>query len=528
MSAGAPPGAGRFGSQGLNFNMITEPHSASGTAAPPALAARAIYKSFGPIRVLDRVDFDVRAGEVHALVGENGAGKTTLLRILTGREQSSEGALTVGGQTIPALTPALAKAHGISVVPQHVELADHLSVADNIFLNRWPTRRGLIDMAAMRREAVHITQRVGLRLDPDRLVNTLSYVEKQMLEIARLSEFDPRVIVLDEPTAALSVKEIRVLFALIRRLQKAGIAVIYVSHYLNEITNISDRVTVLRGGKVVASYLTRDTNSQRITYDMVGEIADLYPRRDVEPGVPILEVRNASFGHLDNVSLQVRAGEVVGLVGAKGEGISDFLRTICSVVGRLTSGTVWVRGKQLSAGHSRAAMRLGLGYLSEERGRWGIFPGRSVAENVSISSFRDFMWLRWFLDLARERRMVDEALQTYLVRTPSPESDIRNLSGGNQQKALLARLFQAKLDVYVLDDPTLGVDVGSKAEINRLMNKEVTRGAGILLSTSDLPEVLEMSDRVLVVRRGRIVREAARGSMHLAELEMLLEGEGDD
>jgi ribose transport system ATP-binding protein len=508
--------------------MSTVPHSDFGSAAPPALAARAIYKSFGPTRVLDRVDFDVRAGEVHALVGENGAGKTTLLRILAGREQATDGVLAVDGQTVPALTPALAKAYGISVVPQHVELADHLSVADNIFLNRWPTRGGLIDTAAMRREAVRITGRVGLRLDPDRLVNTLSYVEKQMLEIARLSEFGPRVIVLDEPTAALSVKEIRVLFALIRQLQKAGIAVIYVSHYLNEIASISDRVTVLRGGKVVASYTTKDTNTQRITYDMVGEIADLYPRRNFAPGVPVLEVRNASFGHLDNLSLQVRGGEVVGLVGAKGEGISDFLRAICSVAGRLRSGTVLMRGQQLSAGRSRAALRMGLGYLSEERGRWGIFPGRSVAENVSISSFRDFAWLRWFLDLAKERRLVGEALRTYLVRTPTPESDIRNLSGGNQQKALLARLFQAKLDVYVLDDPTLGVDVGSKAEINRLMNQELARGAGILLSTSDLSEMLEMSDRVLVVRRGRIVREAVRGSMHLAELELLLEGEKDD
>ena len=508
--------------------MSTKSHLAVGLGKPPALAARMISKSFGPTRVLDRVDFDVRPGEVHALVGENGAGKTTLLRILTGREQPTDGALSVGGQTMPSLTPALAKAHGISVVPQHVELADHLSVADNIFLNRWPTQGGLIDMPAMRRETVRITARVGLRLDPDRLVNTLSYVEKQMLEIARLSEFDPRVIVLDEPTAALSVKEIRVLFALIRQLQKAGIAVIYVSHYLSEITSISDRVTVLRGGKVVASYLTKDTNTQRITYDMVGEITDLYPQRTVPLGAPVLEVRNASFGHLDSVSLQVRVGEVVGLVGAKGEGISDFLRTICGVTGRLKTGTVLMHGQALSAGHSKVAMRLGLGYLSEERGRWGIFPGRSVAENMSISSLRDFVRLRWFLDLGREIRIVTEALKTYLVRTPSAESDIRNLSGGNQQKALLARLFQAKLDVYVLDDPTLGVDVGSKAEINRLMNQELARGAGILLSTSDLHEMLEMSDRILVVRRGRIVREAARGTMQLSEFEMLLEGEKDD
>jgi ABC-type sugar transport system ATPase subunit len=216
------------------------------------------------------------------------------------------------------------------------------------------------------------------------------------------------------------------------------------------------------------------------------------------------------------------------LVGAKGEGISDFLRTICGVTGRLKTGTVLMHGQALSAGHSKAAMRLGLGYLSEERGRWGIFPGRSVAENMSISSLRDFVRLRWFLDLGREIRIVTEALKTYLVRTPSAESDIRNLSGGNQQKALLARLFQAKLDVYVLDDPTLGVDVGSKAEINRLMNQELARGAGILLSTSDLHEMLEMSDRILVVRRGRIVREAARGTMQLSEFEMLLEGEKDD
>ncbi|MDB5506390.1 MAG: D-xylose transporter ATP-binding protein [Devosia sp.] len=229
--------------------MSLAPSAAAETVVPAALAALAISKSFGRTRVLDRVNFEVRRGEVHALVGENGAGKTTLLRILTGREQPSDGGLLVAGKMLPSLTPTLAQTYGIAIVPQHVELAEHLSVADNIYLNRWPTRRGLVDVAAMRREAGRITARVGLELDPDRLVSDLSYVEKQMLEISRLYEFDPRVIVLDEPTAALSVKEIRVLFRLIKQLKSAGIAVIYVSHYLSEIASISDRVTVLREGQ---------------------------------------------------------------------------------------------------------------------------------------------------------------------------------------------------------------------------------------------------------------------------------------
>jgi ribose transport system ATP-binding protein len=261
---------------------------------------------------------------------------------------------------------------------------------------------------------------------------------------------------------------------------------------------------------------------------MVGPITDLYPRRDVSPGNPALEVRGAAIGSLHGISLTVREREVVGLVGSKGEGISDLLRALCGVSGRLASGAVTLHGKTVRPGRPSAAKRMGLGYLGEERSRWGILPGRSVAENTSTSSLTDFAWMRWFLDLARERRIVAETLRAYLVRTPSPESDIRELSGGNQQKVLLARLFRAALDVYILDDPTFGVDVGSKAEINRLMNQVVVAGAGILLSTSDLSELLQMSDRVLVVRNGAIVLEASHGTLSLEALEALLEGEEDE
>ncbi|MDB5506389.1 MAG: Ribose transport system, ATP-binding protein RbsA [Devosia sp.] len=279
---------------------------------------------------------------------------------------------------------------------------------------------------------------------------------------------------------------------------------------------------------MVASYPIEDVTTERIIHDMVGPIANLYPVRNVTPGAPVLEVNRVSHRPIENFSFTIRTGEVVGLIGLKGDGISDLLRTISGVAGRYPPGAVKMNGKAVPSGRSSVALRMGLGYLSEERSRWGILPGRSVVENVSTASLRDFTFLRWLLDLAKERKVIGEVLRTFLVRTPRPESDIRELSGGNQQKALLARLFRAKLDIYILDDPTLGVDVGSKAEINRLMNQQVAGGAGILLSTSDLSELLEMSDRIIVIRHGKVVLEAPKGTLGLEALEALLEGEDND
>lgn len=502
--------------------------SADPDTTGPVLAGVGLTKVFGRTTVLDHVDFAVDRGQVHAIVGENGAGKTTLLRILAGREQPTEGHLIVGGRQQASLTPAEARSHGINVVPQHVELVEDLSVADNIFLGRWPTRTGVVDRATMRTEAARVLGRVGVDLDPSVLVRELSYLHKQMVEIARISEFDPSVIILDEPTAALSVREIRILFGLIRQLRRQGIGVVYVSHYLNEIARISDQVTVLREGRVVRTSGVSETSPDQLVTDMVGRIGDLYPTRSTTRGEPLLALKSASTATLQDVSFTIHAGEVVGLAAPKGEGISDLLRAMCRVSGRLKAGTLELRGQEIRPASSAAVLRAGIGYLSEERTRWGLIRGRSVRENITASSLGDYASPVGTIDIGRERKSVSAMIREFVIRTPSPEADIRVLSGGNQQKALLARLFRAGLSVYMLDDPTFGVDVGSKSEINRLLNQEVERGAGFLLHTSDLSELLYMSDRILFIKNGRVVQESLPQDLTLARVEHLLEADAED
>jgi ribose transport system ATP-binding protein len=488
----------------------------------PVLRATGIVKTFGATTVLHGVDFDVRRGEVHALVGENGAGKSTLLKILSGRYEPTAGQIEIDGRAYASLNAALAKSLGINVVPQHLEVINHLSIADNLFLNHWPTRGLVIDRARMLADSEKLLSSAGVPLDPRTIVRDLTYVEKQMVEIARISSFDPRLIILDEPTAALSVREIEVLFGMIRQLRAAGIGVVYVSHYLSEIGQISDRVTIMRDGQVVATGPTRDFTTQQIIHHMVGDIEDLYTAHGAEPGPVVLDVQHAQTDVVRDLSFQLRAGEILGLAAPKGEGISQFLRALCRVSQRLKGGAVTLKGEPLDINTCEDAFRCGIGYLSEERARWGLIRGRAVSENISISSLGSLARRFGVLNLTREREMVADLVDKFWVRTPSLNCDIRILSGGNQQKALLARLLGIHLAVYVLDDPTFGVDVRSKSEINKLISCEVAGGAAVLLHTSDMDQLLNMSDRIVLVKEGRVASEHPRGALGLTELERLV------
>jgi len=492
---------------------------------PVALRSLRVSKRFGATTVLTDVDFDVRSGEVHALVGENGAGKTTLLRILSGREQPSSGEIEIEGERRAALDPAAAQRAGVAVVPQHVELIPDLSVAENIFLNRWPTNSGMLDFGRMRRESQAALAQLGVHIDPLALVRDLSYVERQMVEIARVARSEARVIIMDEPTAALSVREIRALFALVQRLKAAGLAIIYVSHFLAEIAQIADRLSIMRNGMIVSSGPAAAYDTAAIVRHMVGRVDTLYPLRT---GAPLpgagfdLQVRRR--GILD-LKFSVRAGELIGVAAPKGEGISAAFRALAGVQAPGMDAEIRSDGRVFDLRNTQRAQASGVGYLSEERSKWGILWGRGLRENVTISSLnrdRDRIGL---IDAGRERHRAQGLLDEFLVRAPGVESEMTALSGGNQQKALIARLLTTSRPLYLLDDPTNGVDVGSKAEINRLINAVVNSGAAVVLHTADLFELIGMSDQIVVVKGGRVDSIYARGGISESGLEWLLEAE---
>ena len=482
--------------------------------------ARAISKSFGHNEVLKGVDFNVQPGEVHALLGENGAGKTTLLRILSGRYQPTAGCIEINGEEFSYLTPVQAQSLGIEIVPQLVELVDDLPIADNIFLGRWPTRGFWINRAEMHHRSEKVLTQVGVELDPQTMVRDLTYVEKQMVEIARINQFEPRVIILDEPTAALSVREIEILFEMVDRLRQRGIGFVFVTHFLNEAARMSDRLTILRDGVVATSGPVEKFSIQDMIRHMVGDITELYSDHSGLSDEVVLALQKTSTDLIHDFNLQLRAGEIVGLAAPKGEGVSEYLRALCRLSGQLKSGKVIIKGNPVRLRSPAHGQRCGLGYLSEDRHQWGLIPGRSVRENISISTLQKLA-TRLGLDLSGERKMVAELIDNFQINTPGMEADIQILSGGNQQKVLVARLFNAGLSVYILDDPTFGVDVKSKAQVHRLIAEEAFRGAGVILHSSDLDELLQMCDRILLIQQGRVAHEFKRGEVSLARLEEL-------
>lgn len=487
------------------------------------LRAQGIHKSFGPNEVLQGIDFDVRAGEVHALLGENGAGKTTLLRILCGRYRPNQGVIESDGRTFSGLTPSLSQALGIEIVPQLVELIDDLSIADNIFLGRWPSRWQWIDRRQMVSRSAEVLSRVGVELDPRTTVGELTYVEKQMVEIARIHQFHPRIIILDEPTAALSVREIGILFNLVDKLRAEGIGFVFVTHFLNEVTRMTDRTTVLRDGVVAATGDTADFTIDDLVEHMVGNVHKTEYDHGRSRGEQILSIVDARTRLIECFNLQLHEREIVGIAAPKGEGISAMLRAVCRVSGQLQSGSVFIRGQAVSIRSPADALRRRIGYLSEDRAKWGLIHGRGLRENLTISTLRKFASPGGFLRLVAESSAARDLVNRFAITAPSLDADMRTLSGGNQQKALVSRLFHANLSAYILDDPTFGVDVGAKAQIHQLIAEEASRGAGFVLHSSDLDELVRMCDRILLVKQGVIADEWQRGEISLSQLEEAIE-----
>jgi len=470
------------------------------------LEATSIRKAFAGIHALKDVSFQLRAGEVHALIGENGAGKSTLIKVMTGAVQADSGRLSVFGCEIRDHDPGVARTLGIAAIYQQPALFPHLSVAENIACALESTRPWRkIDWKARRRQARELLERAGGDIHPDRLAGSLSMPEQQIVEIAKAIGADARILITDEPTASLTDQEVERLFGVIRTLRSQGVGVIYISHRLEEIFALADRVTVLRDGHTIATRDVRDVNREEVIEMMVGRpIASVFPKRAVALGETALELRSVSNASksLKDISLSVRRGEVLGIAGLVGSGRTELAETIFGLA-PADSGEILVRGKSVRIHSPAQAIQLGIGYLPEDRRQHGVILEMPVAANATLANLRTVSHWGW-MDQEREEHLAQRYIGQLGIKTPSSQVVAGTLSGGNQQKVALARWLAIDPKILILDEPTQGVDVGSKAEIHKSMVDLAERGLAILLISSELPEVLGMSDRVAVMHAGMI------------------------
>lgn len=473
------------------------------------LEMRNITKSFPGVKALDSVCFETVRGEVHAIAGENGAGKSTFMKILTGIYTADEGEILYKGQTFVPRNPKHAQDMGISIIHQELNLLPDLSVAENLFVAREPRKMwGIIDDRAMIEQARNHLQKIGLDTDPRTKVKTLSVAERQMVEIAKALVVKSDILVLDEPTSALSLAETRKLFDIIRKLRDEGVAIIYISHRLEEFDQIVDRVTVLRDGKYISTHVWKDFSIPLLIRDMVGrDMNEEYPERHSKIGDVILEARNicgsyGTAGSLKNVSLSVRSGEVLGLAGLVGAGRTELARSIIGA-DKKESGEVWIRGTKVSIRTPSDAIRHGIAYLPEDRKETGLFLDQSVQFNVTIASL-DSISRASIVDDNRGRENTSEHVNQLRIKTPSLSQIVQYLSGGNQQKVLIARWLCRNFDIVIFDEPTRGIDVGAKYEVYTLINQIAAQGAGVIMISSEMSEIIGMSDRIAVMCEGKL------------------------
>lgn len=472
---------------------------------------RNISKDFPGIRALNRVNLYVKPGEVHVLVGENGAGKSTLMKILTGVYSKDEGEIIFKGKKIDIKNPKEAQNIGISIIYQELNLVPNLSIAENIFLGREPLKgNGLIDWKKMYKDTEELLKRLNLNLDPRVKVKNLGIAQQQMIEIAKALSFRSELIVMDEPTSALAEKEIEQLFKVINQLKNSGVSIIYISHRLEEIKKIGDRVTVLRDGNYIGTYELDSLELDKIIQLMVGrKIEEKFPKEVATISEKILEVKNINReGILKNISFYLRKGEVVGLFGLMGAGRTELARAIFGA-DPIDSGEIYINGVKVNIKSPLEAIKHGIGLLPEDRKMQGLIQIMSITSNTTLPSLTNFV-KRFFINKKLENDTTADYINKLNIKTPSPLRQVRYLSGGNQQKVVLAKWLCANVQVLIFDEPTRGIDVGAKVEIYKLINQLVREGKAVLLISSELPEILGMSDRILVMHEGEITGELLR------------------
>lgn len=481
--------------------------------ARPLLRAEQLAKQYGPVTVLSDVTLDVHAGEIHAIIGENGAGKSTLMRLLAGYVAPSAGGLRLDGEPVQFDTPHQAQDAGIVLVHQEILLADGLTVADNLFLGREPVRRGGVDDRQMRRVAAQKLAALGCHISPDVLVRDVSLADRQLVQIARALLDEHRVVIFDEPTAVLTGDEVERLLSIILGLKAKGIAVLYISHRLDEVQRLADKVTVLRDGRMVGTHPGHTLSQMDMAHLMVGrELSALYPAKTATPSAQaLLRVRHASVpGHVRDVSFTLHEGEILGFAGMIGAGRTELFEGLVGL--RPATAEVELRGRPLSLRSPRAAMEAGIGYLTEDRKGKGLLLHETLAPNLTLSALGRFHPGVW-LSRRRERAALQEAVRDYDIRLKSPRAHAGQLSGGNQQKLLLAKVMLTNPSVVVIDEPTRGIDIANKAQIYAFIQQLVGEGKACIVISSEMQELIGLCDRILVMRQGRIQGELAGPEM---------------
>jgi len=486
----------------------------------PIIRIQGMHKVFPGVHALKGVSFDLLPGEVHALVGENGAGKSTLIKIISGDYDYTEGTYELAGKPAAIRSPSDAIAAGISVIYQELNLVPCLSVSENVFFGRLPAVHGRVQWKKLHEETAKYLEMVGLHVDPRMKLQYLSIAQQQLVEIAKAVSLDARVMIMDEPTSALSPREIDSLFRVVAWLKSRGVGILYVSHKLEEIFRIADRITVFRDGASLGTFGVKEIDQQGLIEKMVGRrMSDMFPARNPKIGAEVLRAEHLTSEKVHDLSFRVCAGEIVGFSGLMGAGRTEMTRALFGIDRRL-GGEVYLDGKPVPKNDAVAARRAGIGYVVENRKDYGIFPNLSVRENMTLASLEQISH-GINIHPAQEKREVARMIGELAVKTPTMEQLISKLSGGNQQKVLLARwLMKKNLRLLVIDEPTRGIDVGAKAEIYHLLEELARNGIAILMVSSELPEILGMCDRVYVMKDSRITAEFNRET---ATAETLLE-----
>ena len=469
------------------------------------LTMKGIDKSFPGVHALDHVDLEVRKGEVHALMGENGAGKSTLMKVLTGIYHKDAGTITYEGKEVEFTNPREAQDAGIVIVHQELNMMGHLTVAQNIFIGREYMNGKLIDDKKMNEEAKKLFDQLGINIDPKETMSRLTVGKQQMCEIAKAISHDAKVIIFDEPSAALTEAEIEELFKIIRDLRDKQMGIVYISHRMDEIKVITDRVTVMRDGGYVGTLITKDSTKDDIINMMVGRVIYEDPKTEsqVAPDAPVvLKVEHLNAGRMvKDVSFELHKGEILGFSGLMGAGRTETARALFGADPK-DSGDIYVNGQKVDIKTPQDAVKCGIGYLSEDRKRFGIVVDKTVAENSTMATMETFM-KGIFIDKKKEKDVAQEYVEALKTKTPSVDQLVVNLSGGNQQKVVIAKWLVRNCDILIFDEPTRGIDVGAKSEIYHLMNELVAEGKSIIMISSEMTEILRMSDRIVVMCEGR-------------------------
>jgi ribose transport system ATP-binding protein len=489
------------------------------------LEMKNITKTFPGVKALDKVNFSLRKGEVHALLGENGAGKSTLMKVLNGIHKRDEGEIILKGEPVEFESTKEAQNAGLAIIHQELELIPHLNVAENIYLGREDRNGIFVNYKKLYQNTEEVLDMLGVQIDPRAKIKDLNIGSQQMVEIAKAVSQNAEILVMDEPTSSLTNQEIEILFELIERLKEQEISIVYISHRLEEVFEICDRVTVLRDGEFVGEVETAETDEDQLIKMMVGRtIEDRFPKMQFNPGEEILRVENLSVpDKIIEASFSLRKGEILGIAGLMGSGRTELAKAVFGVYKERT-GDIYFGGQKLEINSPADALDNGISYLSEDRKDEGLVLGLPVADNISISVLTTMLKAHTFINAAAEKELAQKYIEDLSIKTPSEMQLVKNLSGGNQQKVVISKLLSTKPKVVILDEPTRGIDVGAKREIYNLMQDLVDNGVGVILISSELPEVLNLSSRILVMHEKEIMGELDAADADQEEIMQLATG----